>query len=113
MRPAESIEAMRSFEVSNSSAGKAGSRRISPSSSSALRQRVAFGFNGEGQLPGGATATAATAPAAATAAAAATTGSDADAQRIELLAEGLAIVFLRAGHHQAGEHSGRGRLVLE
>ncbi len=56
-------------------------------------------------------ATAATASTAATAAAA--TRSDADAQRIELLAEGLAIVFLRAGHHQAGEHTGRGRLALE
>ena len=78
-----------------------------------LRKRVPFGFDGEGQLPGGTAAAAAAATAATPAAAAAATRSDADAQRIELLAEGLAIVFLRAGHHQAGEHSGRGRLVLE
>ena len=77
-----------------------------------LRERAAFGFDGEAQLPRG------TGPAAATAtpappAAAATAGPDANAQRVELLTEGLAIVLLRAGQHQAGEHSGRGRLVLE
>ena len=103
---------MRSFEVSNSSAGKAGSRRISPQQLERLRQRVALGFDREGQLPRGTGTPAATATAA-TAAAAAATRSDADAQRIELLAQRLAIVLLRAGHHQAGQHPGRRRLALE
>ena len=77
------------------------------------RQRVALGLDGERQLPGGTAAASAAATSATPAASSAATGSDPDAQRIELFAEGLAIVLLRAGHHQAGEHPGRGRLALE
>ena len=80
VRPEESIDAMRSFEVSNSSAGKAGSRRISRKQPERLRQRVAFGFDGERQLPCGAGSPAAAATAATTATAAAATRSDADAR---------------------------------
>ncbi len=104
---------MRSFEVSNSLGGEGRLAEDLAQEPKRLRQRVPFGLDRERQLPRGpgtpaAAATAATAPAAATAA-----RSDADAQRFELLAEGLAIVFLGAGHHQAGKHSGRRRLALE
>ena len=78
-----------------------------------LRERVALGFDGEGQLPRGTAAASAPATAATPSAATAAARRDADAQRIQLLAQGLAIVLLRAGHHQAGEHPGHGRLALE
>ena len=50
-------------------------------------------------------------PATATAATSAT--ADADAEGFQFLTHRLAIMLLGAGHHEAGEHSGRGRLPLE
>ena len=103
---------MRRFEVSNSSAGNAGSRRISPSSVSACGSVSRLASTEKVSCPGGTATTAAPRPPRPPRPPP-PPDADADAQRIELLAEGLAIVFLRAGHHQAGEHSGRGRLALE
>src|SRR5262249_57792430 len=67
----------------------------------------------ESRWPGRAGAATAAPPAAAAAAEPAAARRDPDAQRVELLAQRLAIVLPRAGHHQAGEHPGGDRPALE
>ena len=74
----------RRFIVSNSAAGNAGSRRISPSSSKRLRHRRALRLDGERKLSR--RLRRATAAAPASAAEAAQTSGNANAQRIEFFA---------------------------
>ena len=105
---------MRSFVVSNSSVGEGRFAEYLGEQLECLRQGVAFGVDGEAQLPGGtATASTTAATSATPAATTAATGADADAERVEFFAQGLPIVFLRAGHHQARQHAGRRRVALQ